>query len=225
MVISKRVGFSLRGRALSAELMLPGELGTRPFVLLLHGRGSGSAVSQEYARSLVRRGFGTLILDINQADSGADSSREETVKRHIDLAQAAFDAMFELQQAEATALFAVGQSYGGYVVAALAGNRPLAGVVLRSPLPWPAESVQSVPAWHERALQAVKHSQVPVLVVSSERDELMPLTAIKPYLAGAGGARVHYQIAGAGHELNRSQSRQFKRLSGEWLEARVDLAF
>jgi pimeloyl-ACP methyl ester carboxylesterase len=166
-----------------------------------------------------------MVLDLNQADSGADLDREAMVRRHIGLAQAAFDAMFELQQSEATALFAVGQSYGGYVAAALADSRPLAGVVLRSPLPWPNETVQYTPEWHEQALSALKRSQVPVLVVTSERDELMSLTAIKSYLAAAGGAKVHYQIAGAGHELNRSQIRQFKRLSGEWLEARVDLAF
>jgi pimeloyl-ACP methyl ester carboxylesterase len=219
------MGFSLHGRALSAELMLPSELGARPFVLLLNNRGTGEVVAQELARSLVRRGFGTVTLDIKQVDSGVEESRAVAVKRHLSLAQAAFDAMFEVQQSEATALFAVGQSYGGYVAAALAENRPLAGVVLRSPLPWPDESVESASVWHERALSALKRSQVPVLVVSSERDELMPLAAIKSYLAAAGGTKAHYQIAGAGHELNRSQNRQFKRMSGEWLEARVDLAF
>lgn len=210
-----QVWFEVEGRQLRADVLVPKGGEQVPFVLFLQDSGKAGADPAMYTRSLARRGVGTFSVDLRGQGEGLAGEPTLSHEECLQAVLAAYDACFELPQSDATAVFVVGESYGGYIAALLAAERPLAGVVLRAPVLHPDSE------WHNQALASLRQSRVPVLVVSSEKDEFTPKYAIMSYLAAASGPRAHYLIAGAHHHLNSRERRQFDRVLTEWLEGRM----
>jgi pimeloyl-ACP methyl ester carboxylesterase len=197
--------------------------------------GSDFGVEQtEYARELVRRGYGTFSVDLSAFGDEVGKMVEVREKR-VREALTAFDELFVQPRVDPTAIFVVGEADGGYIAAAVAAQRPLAGVVLRAPAlyaeggagvvkadaPYIEYRQEVAPDWQNQALAALRDSQVPVLVVSSEHDELIPRNAVMSYLAAATGPKAHRLLAGAGHRLDARARSEFASILREWLDMRL----
>lgn len=209
--------------------MQPGGKSERPHVMFISG-----SDNTDYARALVKRGYGAFCVDLSDESADTGQSLEWREKR-VRQALGAFDELFVQPRVDPTGIFVVGEAGGGHIAAALAAQRPLAGVVLRAPalyaesdgvavavdVPYRQYRKEVAPEWRNQALAALRDSQVPVLVVSSENDELIPRNAIMSYLAAATGPKAHRLIAGAGHRLNEQAKAEYTAILREWLDTRL----
>lgn len=202
--------------AAGAAIVLPGNAGTR-------------ADREPLGRLLVERGFGALLVDYRGYAGNPGRPTEAGLLRD---ALAAQDWLAQERGVRAEDTVYVGESLGAAVAAALAAERPPAGLLLRSPFPSLAAAAAAayglpwVPAVLLRdryavAEQVASLDGVPVEVLAGEDDEVVP-PQLSREVARAAGARAHV-VDGAGHNDPRWLDGPELRASVDRLAARANL--
>jgi pimeloyl-ACP methyl ester carboxylesterase len=209
------------------RLRLPGTLvapaAQVPGVLFVQGWGSGQ--EQYLARARQVAALGCHCLTFEPRGVARDHPEHETVTREDNLSDvlAAYDLLAGRRPVDRAAIGVVGASYGAYLAAVLASLRPVRWLALRAPALYRDEDWASpkrrldrdeLAAYRRRplepeanrALRACAAFAGDVLVVESERDEVVPHPAVANYLAAFGKARslTYRVIAGADHALSEA---------------------
>ena len=177
--------------------------GTGATVLVLPGNAGSRAARVPLARALAARGFDVLLLDYRGYGGNPGSPTEAGLAAD---ARAAHGHLVEERGVDPARLFLFGESLGAAVAARLAVERPVGGLVLRSPF----TSLAAVGAEHYPFLplrlllrdrfpvaQAVAAVRVPVVVVAGEGDEIVPPAQSRVVAAAAGATYV--EVPGARH--------------------------
>lgn len=203
-------------------------------VLMMHGYKSNREGYAEYADELTSRlGVTCLTMDLpGHGESGGDFTTL-TLRDYMHDAAVVFDELSAQEGVDAARVGIVGASFGGYVAAALAGERQPKSIVLRAPAIYRDSEVDtaresitpeqmqqfreslrySLP--QNMALRAIRGFRGNVTIVESEHDESIPVSVINAYDAVATNS-VRHVIKGAGHSLRGEHRDTFKQLLGDW---------
>ncbi len=232
------VEVSVDGERLPGTLVAPQTL--VPGILFVQGWGSGQEVYLPRAREIAS--LGCLCLTFEPRGVARDDPRHETVSREDNLRDvvAAYDLLAGQPGVDASAIGVVGASYGAYLAAILPSLRPVRWLGLRVPALYKDED------WDEpkrrldrdvlaayrrrpldpeenRALRACSEFRGGVLLVESERDDVVPHPAIANYLATFAEAHsLTYQVIAGDHGLSEKPAQQaYTSLLVNWLTEMV----
>lgn len=212
-----------------------------PGVLFIHGWAGSQERDKKRARMLARFGFVSLTFDLRGHGETAD--RLKTVTREDNLADicAAYDMLAGQAQVDPGSIAMVGSSYGAYLAVLATARRPVRWLALRAPALYRDEDWRTPKFDLDRQAIALYRSALvsyegnlalrqcrgfdgDVLIVESEKDEIVPHPAVASYLASLIAARsVTYRvIAGADHALSEPESRRsYDQLLSSWLREMI----
>lgn len=171
-----------------------------PAVLFVHGWKTDQQGLAVFAERLAELGFICMTFDLpGHGESAGDRdvlSRQDFFTNVL----AAYDFLASLEDVDAGRMYAVGASFGAYLVALLAAERNVQGLVMRVPSNYPDEGFTqpklrasgdtgvddwrklSLP-WNETAsLRALHGFSGPVLMVESGQDAVIPHQAVQNYV-------------------------------------------
>ena len=191
-------GATLRGWLAQATGAAP-----RPLMLYFGGN------AEEISWMLDRRGAfaGWNLALVNYRGYGASTGTPREGELYAD-AVAEFDALAARSDVDRTRIVAVGRSLGSGVATYLASQRPLAGVVLIAPFDsitavgqrhYPFIPVRLIMGNRYDSLARAPAIRTPLLVITAERDAVIPAPHSRRLLDAWGGAKQHVVIPAAGH--------------------------
>jgi uncharacterized protein len=179
------------------------EPGTGVTVLVLPGNAGSRITRVPLARALTAAGFDVLLLDYRGYGGNPGSPTEDGLAADARAAHRHLVAVCGLPPAR---LVLFGESLGAAVATRLALERPVAGLVLRSPFTSLADvGAKHYPFLPVRALlrdrfpirDTIGAVTVPVIVVAGGADEIVPPTQSRAVAAAGGG--LYLEVAGARH--------------------------
>jgi uncharacterized protein len=209
-----------------------------PGVLFVHGWGASQEQYLGRARTVASLGCVCLVFDLR--GHVRSDWRREVVSREDNLRDclAAYDRLIEAPGVDPSAVGIVGSSYGGYLAAILTSLRAVRWLGLRAPALYEDEGWSLPKRWlhHDTDLVAFRHRAVPpeenvalrasaafrgdVLLVESERDNVVPHTVIESYLSACvhAGSLTYRVLEGADHGLSEEPWRSaYTTLLVSWL--------
>jgi dienelactone hydrolase len=198
-------------RRLAGRIFEPSDPGSaRRGVLFIHGKASSQKGYEDRAR-LVSDHLDAVCLTFDLSGHGGDAANlaHRSVYDHLEDVIAAYDALVSNGTVGRRRVGVSGASYGGYLAALSTAHRVVRRLILRAPslvedivLPAPRRLriVPEVATIELDSLAVLRRYPGDVLVVESERDEVIPASHIAAYLRACPGA-THQIIAGATHAL------------------------
>ena len=227
-------GLSLAGTLVEPKAGFPG-------VLFVHGWAGSQERDTARAKQLAQLGCVCLTFDLR--GHGETSHRLQTVTREENLADvcAAYDALASHPNIDSSCIAIVGSSYGGYLAALLTALRPVRWLALRVPALYRDEDWSTpkfsldradlatyrrtiISGEKNRALTECQNFSGDVLIVESEKDEIVPHPAVASYLSSFVRAHsVTYRvIEGADHALSDEESQQaYNMLLSHWFREMI----
>jgi pimeloyl-ACP methyl ester carboxylesterase len=181
-------------------------------ILFIHGWESSKRGFLERARA-VSADCGAECVAFDLSGHGEDAAAPAdsfSPRQHLGEATAAYDELAARAGVDPGRIGVCGASYGGYLAALLIARRPVASLLVRAPALYPDAAFEMPP--RERRTELVANAEArplrnlaafagPVLVVESERDEVIPREVVAAYLASRPGIR-HETIPGAAHAMS-----------------------
>jgi pimeloyl-ACP methyl ester carboxylesterase len=230
------VEIPVEGQLLAGTVITP--VTPLPGLLFVHGWGASQQSYLARARELAELGFICMTFDM-RGHASTDEQRD-TVSREHNLRDllAAYDMLAKHPAVDAGSVGVVGSSYGGYLAAILTSLRPVRWLALRAPAlyedhGWEFPKVQLtnkmdliayrrrlVNPEENRALGACSAFRGDVLIVESEKDEVVPHPVIANYMAACIQARsvTSRILEGAEHGLSDEQwQRAYAATLSKWL--------
>jgi uncharacterized protein len=218
------VGIRVDGRRIEGTLLMQEDaLLAQPGVLFVHGWGGNRDQYLATAREIAALGFVSLTFDLR--GHGETDAMHETVTREDNLRDviAAYHALADHRAVDRSRIAVAGASYGAYLAAIVSLRCPFARFALRAPALYkddnwemPKRRLHVDPDFaayrrrtlrteDNRALGACAQFRGDVLLVESERDEIIPHPALANYIAAFANARslTYRVIEGADHGLTR----------------------
>ena len=172
-------------------------------VLVLPGNAGSRIARVPLARALTAKGFDVLLLDYRGYGGNPGSPTEGGLAAD---ARAAHRHLVAERGVSPVRLVLFGESLGAAVATRLALERPVAGLVLRSPFTSLADvGAEHYPLLPVRALirdrfpirETIGAVTVPVVVVAGGADEIVP--AAQSRAVAAAGRGTYVEVAGARH--------------------------
>lgn len=178
-------------------------------VLFVHGLGSDRLTNLERAQALADA-LGVTCLAIDLRGHGASSGRlsQVTPAQNLRDVVCAVDALTSRPGVDHSRIGVCGASYGAYLSVLLAAERDVARLALRAPALYADDVVGSTLSARRlgdattsaRALSVLAATTVPMVIVESEHDEVIPHAVIETYLRARDGIE-HVVLPGARHAL------------------------
>lgn len=213
----------------------------RPGVLFVHGWAGSQERDKKRARALAQLGFVCLTFDLRGHGESSNELQSVTREQNLDDICAAYDVLAHQEQVDTDSIALVGSSYGAYLAVLATARRPVRWLALRVPAlyrddDWDIPKYQLdreeialyrrkiVPYETNRALRQSRTFKGDVLIVESEKDEIVPHPAIASYLTSFINAHsVTYRvISGADHALSDPECRRsYEQLMSGWLREMI----
>jgi fermentation-respiration switch protein FrsA (DUF1100 family) len=152
----------------------------KPTILYFHGNAANAANRAPKIAMMLEDGFGVFYLN-NRGYGGSAGSPTEV--NNVADALAAYDYL-AMRGTPASSIVAFGESLGTSQAVRLAAERPVAGVVLESPLTSTVDVARSIYFWLPLKLLIVDQHNVeahvgavtaPLLILHGEQDEVIPV--------------------------------------------------
>jgi pimeloyl-ACP methyl ester carboxylesterase len=165
-------------------------------VLIAPGNAGSRALRVPLARALTTRGFDVLLVEYRGYGGNPGSPTEDGLAADV---RAAHRYLTEDRGVDPRRLVLLGESLGGAVLARLATERPVGGLVLRSPFTSLADvGARAYPFLPVRMLlreryplhDQVQAVRVPVAVVAGAADEVVPAAQSRAVAAAADASYV-----------------------------------
>lgn len=224
---------------LQAEIFDAGGVGKRPAVLLIHGWESAQDRMFALAEELSSLGYICLTVDLRGHGKSLGDHKIYSRQDFFKDVLAAYDLLAAQEAVDPNRIFAIGSSFGGYLSALLAGQRNLRGVCLRVPADY-RDVGMDTPLYEQRgqwdhsewkskshtadetaSLRALHGFSGAVLVVESEKDELVPAATVQSYCTAVPDpSKLTYKLMlGAPHSITRHPELQaeFSKIVFSWL--------
>ena len=172
-------------------------------VLVAPGNAGSRALRVPLARGLAAAGFEVLLVEYRGYGGNPGSPTEDGLAADV---RAAYQYLVEERGVDSGRLVLFGESLGGAVLTRLATERPVGGLVLRSPFTSLADVGERVyPILPVRALlldrfpllDHLRSVRVPVAVVAGGADEVVPVEQSRAVAAAVGASYV--ELPGARH--------------------------
>jgi dienelactone hydrolase len=239
----EKLDIPVDGVAIAGTLITP--LKAAPGVLFVHGWGGSQQSYLARAREIAEMGCVCMTLDL-RGHARTDEQRQMVSRQdNLEDLLAAYDLLVMHPRVDPAYVGVVGSSYGGYLAAIMTTMRPVRWLALRAPAlyedhGWDLPKVQltekmdlaayrrrAVSAEENRALGACAAFRGDVLIVESEKDDVVPHTVIANYVAACIQARsvTSRVIAGAEHGLSQEQwQREYSGILVKWLAEMIGVA-
>jgi pimeloyl-ACP methyl ester carboxylesterase len=193
-----------------------------PGLLFVHGLGSDRRGYVDRARRAADElGATCLAVDLSGHGTSSGVLDEITPRQHLHEVATAFDELAGQPEVAPGRVGVCAASYGACLAALLTRERDVARLLLRAPgvvadrdldRPLRHRSRDRSLAQAPTLVDALRGFRRPLMVVESERDEVIPAALVQEYLATAPGAR-RGVIPGAGHALTEPAWREaFERV-------------
>jgi len=172
-------------------------------VLVAPGNAGSRVLRVPLARGLAAAGFDVLLVEYRGYGGNPGSPTEEGLAADV---RAAYQYLVEERGVDPGRLVLFGESLGGAVLTRLATERPVGGLVLRSPFTSLADVGERVyPMLPVRALlldrfpllEHLRSVRVPVAVVAGGADEVVPVEQSRTVASAVGASYV--ELSGARH--------------------------
>lgn len=229
------VSFASGSRQLVGRVFGPSHPRTeRPAILFVHGQKSSQRGYESRAR-LASMDLDAISLTFDLSGHGDDTGSYEkySVHNHLQDVMAAFDYLVHHEEVDQARVGVCGASYGAYLAALLIAHRPVKRLILRAP------SLATDPGFPNGEVRPWSTDQIPdgfdslrilsgypgeVLIIQSERDEVIPKSHIAAYQRAC--SRVQREvIRGATHALSQpSWEADFQRFIVQWFRGLLSLA-
>lgn len=225
--MNRELVFASGSRELAGRLFSPAEREpSGAGILFIHGLGSDQRGYQRRAEA-ASDGLGAtcLTFDLSGHGSSGKPDQEFSPRDHLDDALAAFDILVDSDEVDAGRVGVCAASYGAYIAALLISSRPVDSLLLRAPALYSdrcldrkdgaGKSSLETPG-DSAALRGIAAYRGPIMVVESERDEIIPRAIVEAYLEVSARGR-HEVIPHAGHRLaNQRWKAMFIDILVDW---------
>lgn len=232
-------------RRVRGKLLAPAVLADRnPAVLFVHGWGGSQRRDIWKGRTLVELGCICLTFNL-RGHGGTKAVRDRVTRAHsLDDVRAAYDFLIAQPGVDPEGVALVGSSYGAYIAVLVTAERKVRWLALRVPAIYKDEGFDrpkrqlnleaDLRAYREtalepsdnRALRAASRFRDDVLIVESERDQVIPHQVTDNYLRAFGAAHslTHRVIRGADHALDRDAwRRRYGRILRDWFRDQLEV--
>ena len=183
-----------------------------------------------------------MAFDFRGCGESEGVFEDSTVHNNITDAQAALDFLLKQKGIKKMSIGLVGVSRGGHVAVVIAGKNPnIISLILRAPVAYPTDLVdlpkgqrqgdnwlKDKSRWIDSpAFEAVANFKNFLLILESEKDEIIPLEMLEEYKKRSGAMFSEIQtIKGAGHNLGEPESpyrEEFKKMVVAWFIRGTDI--
>lgn len=214
--------------------------GKHPAILFVHGWTSNRERSFQYAKSLADLGYICLLFDMRCHGTSEGDINISTIRDFLSDVVAAYDYLAKAEGVDPENISAIGSSFGGYLVTLLSSKRNVKNLVLRVPADYPNEMFDKpkklstsedleIINWRRQArrfmetyaLEALHNFAGNVLVIESEKDEVVPHRTIANYLRAVDNQNklTHIVMKGAPHSTKEGKFRdEVVRILTGWLQ-------
>jgi pimeloyl-ACP methyl ester carboxylesterase len=207
----QEVSFTSGNRALVGCIFDQGSAGTvRRGVMFVHGQGSSQKGYEQRARK-VSRCLDAVCLTFDLSGHGRDAANfnRYSVYDHLQDVLAAYDYLASLDDVNLGRVGVCGASYGGYLASLVTATRAVKRLILRAPSL--AKDVKCPTLYNQSpfakevpdefdSIKILGRYTGEVLIVESEKDEVIPKPHIAAYLGTCSRAQ-HQVIPDATHAL------------------------
>jgi pimeloyl-ACP methyl ester carboxylesterase len=173
----------------------------RRAILFVHGWNSSQA-GYHHRAEVVSRNLDAVCLTFDLRGHGRDAGNLDNCNEihHLNDVLAAYDYLVSQDGVDSTRVGVSGASYGGYLAALLTAHRAVKRLLLRAPTlaqkqhvrPRQGETASSPIAEDLDSLEVLRRYAGDMLIIESERDEVIPRSTIFAYLQAF--PRAQYQI-------------------------------
>lgn len=222
------------GQRMDGVLCLPASVPPPyPTVIMLPGMTGTNKKYIPLAERLAEKGIAALAVNL-RAHGTSEGSMETLTPAggHAD-ALAVFDFVAARDDIDRTRIGMCGSSYGGMLTALISDERAFRSMLLRAPAAYTERMLQTT---YEDlmadesgmffriddldacpAMQSIRQFRGPLLVVTSEKDVIIPMRVFEKYVSAAGGTRKELKvIEGAPHPLSGPFLDRFATMMEQW---------
>lgn len=247
----REVEIGPEGRKLKGRIYFPKELKPdMPGVLIVHGwRGDQLGKSKMIANDSTQEGYIAMTFDMRGHGETGGNIADLSFGDYMDDLRSAFDEFSHIPEIDSEKISIISTSFSSYLAALLSQERPVNGLVLRSPGNYRDEDVSNQDSssamelvekkrsetytWRlekqgpndNRALDAINKFQGDILLVASGKDEFIPNQTIENFVDSVPDKShlTAHVIEGASHSLKEESSViEFRRILSDWLRSEIN---
>lgn len=228
----QNVEFKVQNETLRGTVYIPDSKGPFPAVVFFHGRGSNRKNYLPMAKKLAEKGIIGLAFDFRGCGESDGDFKDQTHRMGIDDGKAALEFLLR-QNIDKKRIGIQGTSFGGYITGMVLRDYDfIKSVVLRAPSahsmitliskPTPTENYfQKRENWENSdSYKGLGKFRGALLVIESEKDELIPKEAVDKYFDVAIKAKKRelYVHKDATHSLsdNPKAMEEFQKITVDW---------
>jgi len=227
------------GRIIEGTLILPENLKPKnPAILFIHGWRSSEEGYIPRAKAMAEFGFICLTFNLSGHGASEGDIRKLTRKDYLNDILTAYDYLKNLENVDEDKIGVVGGSFGGYLASILTRKCSIKWLVLRAPANYINKGFEDLPQvqypekrfinvwkqtehnYHETvSLESLHEYPHKVLIVESEKDEMVPHQTIMSYVNAVKDKSKlkHIVMEGADHAIHSEKYQQeFINILKEW---------
>lgn len=239
----KDIEFSVDGLKLQGNLFYPEKLKDKnPTILFVHGWTSEKRRSFSYAEALIKLGFIVMVFDMRGHGISEGDINIHSPKEFLKDCVAAYDYCSSIEGVDKENISIVSSSFGGYLSSILTEKRKIKNLILRVPADYANNTFEQskmgnagenpavfkwrmIPKKHDEtfALQALHNFNSDVLIIESEKDEIVPHPIIQNYINAVKDKDklTHIVLKNAPHSIKDGPFKQeVARILVNWLKDR-----
>lgn len=211
-----------------------------PAVLFIHGWLSNQERMYQYAQAVTKLGYICMTFDMGGQGKSEGSVQMLTHRNFLEEAIAAYDYLSRVSEVDDTSISVCGSSFGSYLGAILTTKRKVKNLSLRVPADYDPLQINTIrnmlseeekAKWRTKehvfseslALNSVHTFQGKILIVESEKDDVVPHQMIVNYKnAVKNPSKLTYIIMkNATHSLQKQAFRDaYEKILTRWFEDR-----
>jgi esterase/lipase len=236
----KKITFRVNEDRLKGTLFYPSAAKDNyPGILFIHGWTSTEKGYAEYSETLNKLGFACMTFDLRGHGNSDGDIKIQTRQEFLEDTIAAYDYLAQSERIDKDDITVVGSSFGSYLAALLTQHRPIKRLILRVPANYPNGNTSEpqskysdqveILKWRFEvkrpedtlALRALNDFTGDVLVVESEKDEIIPHQTVVNYINSVNDKSKlgHVVMVGAPHTLNNPKLRKdYLDIITSWLK-------
>ncbi len=219
----------------------------KPAAILIHGWHSSQERMFSTAETLSSKsGMVCLTIDLRAHGESTSDIHELSASDFLDDVVAAYDFLARREDVDPEQIGVIGSSFGGYLAALLTLKRKIEWMVLRAPANYPDHGfikpklshalwrwlkalwLRQPRYWRSTlALKAVHEFPGKILIVESEKDDVIPHRTIRNYINAVSDKRnvQHKILKGAPHSLRKNPELQaiLNDIIFEWDRGRSEI--